>query len=473
MSYSDTDFLVLAPETIDYDRLKSRDPIFEGLAMNIPKGIISQVVQRTAYKVEKFKKKHKNIRKISGSLEIKICSNPPKNRKLGLKYIYGSGYTKGIRLLKSKVLYLSLYSEGNCYGYYFNNLHQLKNLRVDTLDTHTQLNRNIISRLSENSMRFKANHSANSQKFRPLLKFFKSKKLRIDTESALNQIQEKYAKSGNYGQYIIDMQKIIDLHNGIYRFAHNPDTDGRLHNNFNQLNKTLRHHLSYDGKKLVEIDLSNSVPFILSSILSDNILFDYSKVISPIINSHTSMFLKNLESLDLTEVEALQKESVKGTLYESLENDYETYFFPDLIMEFGYYEEDGTHKYDRPNFRNIIKGDLIAMIFAKNKQYKDMQEVFGKTYPTVLQFIRKAKKKKFKRLSHFLFQIESHIMLELIAKGFNQQQRGRVPIFTIHDCIVTTEGNEHKLKEYMETTFNKIFKNPPSMKMKYWSESKK
>lgn len=63
-------------------------------------------------------------------------------------------------------------------------------------------------------------------------------------------------------------------------------------------------------------------------------------------------------------------------------------------------------------------------------------------------------------------------MLEKVARSFNKSQRGRTPIFTIHDSIVTTEDNANVLYKYVENKFKELFANEqPKLKMEFWQNN--
>ncbi len=48
----------------------------------------------------------------------------------------------------------------------------------------------------------------------------------------------------------------------------------------------------------------------------------------------------------------------------------------------------------------------------------------------------------------------------------------QVPIFTIHDSIVTTKGNEDFVKRIMEEELTRAIGVPPTLQVEEWRENK-
>jgi hypothetical protein len=47
-------------------------------------------------------------------------------------------------------------------------------------------------------------------------------------------------------------------------------------------------------------------------------------------------------------------------------------------------------------------------------------------------------------------------MINLVARKFNKLNRGRVPLFTIHDCICTNEDNSIRLHDFMKEVLKSV-----------------
>lgn len=449
-------YLVLVPYNLDINNLiKSDLEKFSKVNNNTVRSIVGTIVKKTAYFSE-FGKKSKGISKL---IFVPLSS-------VKLKKTYQEGYKLAMDLLYKRVLFKLPYSEQESYRFSLNDLYVNKMLRVECLDYTSLKDKNIVNRLFKD---VKGVDSRIKSRFGYLIKFFCSKRLKIDVQSAREFIEEEYSQHKVFSKYIIDLQKVLDVHNGNYRFSNNQLTDGRFHNNLIQLKKGLRKFVSYDGEKLMEIDISNSAPFLLASLLSNTIKFNISESISDILNSYLYKFLENAVSLDIKETQEFLNCCSSGKIYELFVEDY---IKDNRVRVLEYFKIENIDDFDLESrsdeLRKLIKKDFLAMLFSKNSQYKTMQNIFSKRFPSIHNLLLNRKKWGSKKLSHLLFQIESYVMLELIAKEFNRQNRGRVPIFTLHDCLFTTESNAEKLRLFVEERFSELFECVPILKTKEW-----
>lgn len=100
------------------------------------------------------------------------------------------------------------------------------------------------------------------------INYFDIKRFEFNAESALNELYSDYKQTGNYAKYLKNAVRIMRFKNGYFPFYHKPKTDGRLHTAITQFPKKCRKCVKYDSESLAEIDLSSSVPFFLSYVLS-------------------------------------------------------------------------------------------------------------------------------------------------------------------------------------------------------------
>lgn len=461
IEYTHKDFLVLAPENVNYNSL-TKDLDFK-LNLNIPKAILGDIIRRTSHVFE-GKKRNESVQLSSlktEDLKVPVCATV-------LREIYGGDYTKALKLFHSKILYRYEYAKGLCTPYALNDFTREHPLRIERLDYIKTKDKGIVERLLKNSQ---VCNSVTKKKFRPLIKFFDNKRLTIDVEAAFRQIETDCKLPNDYGKYIITKQKVLDIHNGAYRQYYNPESDGRLHNNFTSFNKSLRKYLRYDGRKIAEVDLSNSIPFIFSQLLSNSININLQDTIHPLLFNLSYMFHKMAESIDKKELEVYQNLCSTGMIYEDIQKDYVRRDISSIMDEHdGYIDEDGYHfDIDDEGFRKLTKSTFLSMLFSENETFSVFELVFEERFPTIYNLIYTLKEKfEYKLFSHYLFQVESEIMLNQIAKPYNASRNGKIPILTIHDCICTVVGEEESLKEFMEKKLLEIFTTLPKMKVKYW-----
>ncbi len=319
------------------------------------------------------------------------------------------------------------------------------------------------------------------QKFNFTIKFFTDGKLTIDWKKAIVQLEEEYEQDKNLKKYLINIQKILNIYNGDFKFSHNENTDGRLHNEFVRLNKSLRKYLSYDSEELFEIDISNSVPFMLSTILYNNKHSNIIQIDNKIINTLISYMSKETtESPMHREIEEFCKLSSTGELYESLMevfqsnyNEVKEYISKTIASNRYCYKQvlyyENIDFDDKSAFRKFIKKEFLAMLFSKNSTYDIMENIFSKKFPKLMKLIRELKKGNHKMFANCLFQFESNLVLNILAKEFNKKNRGRIPIFTIHDCLVTTKRHGKKLLEFCQNKLKELFDYPPNLKYEVWN----
>jgi hypothetical protein len=82
----------------------------------------------------------------------------------------------------------------------------------------------------------------------------------------------------------------------------------------------------------------------------------------------------------------------------------------------------------------------------------------------LFSFIKKSDKTNLPRL---LQRLESYLILLGITKRI-ARERPKMPIFTIHDSIVTTEGNEEYVKQVMKNEMHMAIGIAPTLSTEVW-----
>jgi hypothetical protein len=329
-----------------------------------------------------------------------------------------------------------------------------------------------------------------------LMKYFKNKKLTVFSpfeaiEHTNSLVPQKRLKNA---------LNFIGFLNGQNKLTLKTKTDGRVHSNITRLSKNSRKYLQYDGEFLAEIDISSAIPYFLFLTMYhylDNRLiylnnFQYNNPIP-----FTYMFDEVTGDIDKIELNNFGKSILDGVLYRQ---------FSDLIFSQSFYESKGLDfdtvmKYYQREFKEMFgfyfdgyiedltkfaKKRILAMLFANTTIYKYEQLVFKELYPTVLKFLNEfkdikqykdcedvkwTKRNSHKKLSHFCFQFEAKVMIDNIARDFDRLHRGNVPIFTLHDCILTTCSHAEELKIFMQNKFIELFGISPNLTLDYSSLS--
>ena len=58
-------------------------------------------------------------------------------------------------------------------------------------------------------------------------------------------------------------------------------------------------------------------------------------------------------------------------------------------------------------------------------------------------------------------------MIDNIAKDFDKLHKGKIQIFTLHDCILIKSSYAEELKEFMNMKFIQMFGIAPNLTLKY------
>ncbi|MBK9333951.1 MAG: hypothetical protein IPM96_16470 [Ignavibacteria bacterium] len=91
-------------------------------------------------------------------------------------------------------------------------------------------------------------------------------KINIDHLEALNFINQNYS----FDPYIFNSFKIsIDYINDKSFFFVVDNIAGRVHTNISNLSRELRPFLNFEGKPLINIDISNSQPFLFNTLIQN------------------------------------------------------------------------------------------------------------------------------------------------------------------------------------------------------------
>jgi hypothetical protein len=357
------------------------------------------------------------------------------------------------------VLYRKDYSKGKSYSYKLSPRYDSQRLKYDFIDSKV-FSRRIVDSMSKVTPVVKHNNG----KYHFLFKFFNREKLTIDIDRARVLSQHRYAYYKDYKKHLSEMNLISELYNGIYRIYHQEETDARIHTNLTRLPKPYRKFVSYEGKKLVEVDLSNSIIYFLA-LLVNNKQEDNLFKLFPLLY----MFINSFKTIANSEKELLLTLATEGGFYEEfIEPLYISYprdkYMRLYEIEFG---EAFTGSYEQK--RNFTKKRLLAMLFAGLSSYKIEQMVFKRIFPTIHEGIRHFKKENgYKKFAHLLMQIESHYMLNVVARAFNRKYFREAPIFSLHDCLITTEDYQEQLEALMRNEFLERFGIAPKFKSAIW-----
>lgn len=307
------------------------------------------------------------------------------------------------------------------------------------------------------------------KKYNHITKWFNSK-LQIDAVGATNMIEAMYPAQtgpirGKKKGKPSDWAKRYKAIYAINKFANQEfyfsvdDNVGRFHSNLTNIKREIRNFITYDGHKLVNVDIKNSQP-LFSTLLLHKTFYEkqrstlhfysfpsFLQLLLPPSSSNTTNHSSSTTIIML--VEKLKKLTSKGFgEYENYVNSGEFYkmlaeaVYPDL-------------PYNKQNMKTMI----FTILFSNNrfmgqegaKPKKDFREHF----PNVYEVFSLIKKKNHRALAHLLQRIESTIMIGAVTSRI-ALERPNLPFFTIHDSIATLEGNEEYVADIVKEEITKL-----------------
>lgn len=437
-----------------------------------------------------------NVDKMKHFLGL-LSSIPANNKNLRIQNGFVPIYSKKIDeyfkdylqyikyLINSNVIERSeYYSEGKSYGYRWKEPY--RSAKFDKVLMPKSLEGQNVSPVADDSL--------NEY---PYLKYWcEQKKLRIDArakEYALSiknkkmlqgegswDINNEGEKKDPIVQYTAIMNNLCAIEMHDYK-AHIVPSVHRLYSVLTSMQSEYRNFLTYDGKKLVSIDVKNCQSYITCSLLNP----DFWKEDSALPLSLGSLPQNIQESIRFTPRNG--EDSIIIMLGKFLEdaplisfNDYKDLVSSGRIYEslMEWYQQKG-----HTITRDEAKLAIFYIVFSSNKRDpRDnkywQKELFEEKFPNVAEVFRIIKtpfkgeeKKQHKRLAYLIQAIESKIMLHRCCKRIWEEKGDTIPIFTIHDSIVTTEEHANYVKSVVEQEFTTCIGVAPSLEVETWDIS--
>ena len=122
--------------------------------------------------------------------------------------------------------------------------------------------------------------------------------------------------------------------------------------------------------------------------------------------------------------------------------------------------------------RKDVKSSVFQILFTDNRfigqKEAKPKRAFRDLFPQVYRILSLVKRKNSKFLPILLQRIESEILLNRVAKRIEIEEPS-LPIFTIHDSIVTTKGNELYIQSIMLEEMCKAIGSIPKTTIEYWT----
>lgn len=366
--------------------------------------------------------------------------------------------------------------------------------------------------LIQNLRHYRENQKKTVVKHDYLTKWF-NPKLKIDTKKIEGFLEEEWQlKNDNedlwewdasrkkhkspYQQLLCSKLSAEYIARGEYNLKID-DNVHRFHSNLTNMRGLVRNALSYDEQNLVAVDIKNSQPYFSLLLLQENFwnansdskkdLFllksssnNDPRLKSPNIQRNSKAFQTN-KRLKLKKIKHNIKqtsiimlgETMAALINKGLKEDKNR--FVDLAAAgvlYEYLEKAFKRDLNMTNVtRNTAKIAVLQAFFSDNRfigtKEAAPKKLFSKLFPSVYKVYAKIKQKDKTLLAVLLQNIESHFIIEVIARRIAKEYP-KLPIYTIHDSIVTTVGNEELVAAIMKEELTKGVGKVPSLKFEYW-----
>ncbi len=211
------------------------------------------------------------------------------------------------------------------------------------------------------------------------------------------------------------------------RFRVFPTQWGRLYNSISGLHSLVRPALSFNGKRLVSVDVKNSQPALLG-------------LQALRYQSHHQEILNDLDQFIL--------EVREGRFYESL-----------LAECIAKGLTASTEKYSRTKRtmeRNDVKNQFMIHVLAKKGNYSsEFRQIFACRYPTVDRFVSQVNERDHRTLIRQLQGEEANFVIHNVAAGALLLPSNPL-VLTLHDCIICGEGQAELIEGEFDRGFDEI-----------------
>ncbi len=245
----------------------------------------------------------------------------------------------------------------------------------------------------------------------------------------------------------------------------------RMHSPLTNLRSELRNLLTYDHLPLASVDINNSQPY-LSTLLFTPSFWNSSKDIKELAPAFHTMTYKSL-GLTLTDIFNRYDMSSFIMLCKRVETciDSDVHTYTEIVRSGRFYEYMAEQTNTKSVDRSKLKAAIFQVLFTDNRYIgqesaapkRKFREIFPHVY-SLFSLIKRGDKSSMPKL---LQRIESHIILSVITNRISKEKPD-LPIFTIHDSIVTIQGFEQYVAQVMEHEMKRIVGLPPKLTISQW-----
>jgi len=236
-------------------------------------------------------------------------------------------------------------------------------------------------------------------------------------------------------------------------------TAGRLHTNITQLKSELRKYVKYKDKVLCSIDLCNSQPYLMQSLLDKDLFIqnEMQERIAGVFNLNRNINVQeDIEKLShKDDIKKFREIVTNGNFYEE---------FAALLIENGELQDVPKDK-----IRDVVKEITFSTIFSKNYAIRnnDAIRLFKRNFPHVYEIISEIKRNHHPTLAVILQNLEADLFLNKCCKIISENKPD-IPLFTLHDSIITTEENIEYVESIILQVLTESIGVKPKLKIERW-----
>lgn len=270
----------------------------------------------------------------------------------------------------------------------------------------------------------------------------------IDEKSEF--IYNKYSSK----EYATFYSTIINYKNAIQsiinkqiRFTRDASKDNRVHTTLTNFPSKLRTYLKYDDEILCSLDIKNSQPYFLLIFLNKTNLKESRiiKILNKIYGNNSIMSTKiSVTMMNKGFNEELKRFSnivLNGKFYEELTDICKIEPNKDGKYKLKVYNKssDKVRFVELNNNRDYAKRLALKILFSSNSRITKDYHEFRNQFPLISQIIETLKPLGcYEKFAKLLQHIEADCVIDYLTLKLSKKHP-EMPLFTIHDSIVTTE----------------------------------
>ena len=295
--------------------------------------------------------------------------------------------------------------------------------------------------------------------------------LEIDIKGATNYLMEEYRRDLENPEILYPhlrlnsrLYPIEKLYRDNQKLFFVDKTAGRLHTFITQLKSDLRKFIKFNGKTLCAVDICNSQPYLLQTLLCKNI-YERNTMMDRIIQAHPLMEPDSSIIIML------------GVLINNMAKEPDVLQFKDIVSSGRFYEEFGKILKENGEIPNIPDNEVksaakeitFSTLFSKNSSIRFVKSIqlFRQQFPNVYELIKYIKEGNHPTLAVVLQNLEADLVLHKTCKLISESNP-EIPLFTLHDSIITTEENVEFVREKMVEVLTQFIGLAPTLKIERW-----